>query len=308
MPTGKITKRSIDALKTDPANRSAPTKKYPEGRIKDVYLWDTELPGFAIKATGETTKTYLFQYRDKTKRTRRVTIGHHGKPWTPDKARGEANNIFAKVQLGGNPAQDKNVDRDALIISEVVEAFLQDHIAIKRKLRTSDEYRRLLTKFVLPRLGRIAVKDVNRADIASLHHSMRSTPYQANRVLAVLSSMFTWAIRHGEYIGENPCLMIEKFKETKKERFLSPAELAQLGETLNKYEKDIPVGVAAIRFLILTGTRKNECLSLRWDEVSFETGTMHLSARLRAQGYTWCKSPTGYSHCRSGPPWRLCSR
>lgn len=276
MPTGKITKRSVDALKTDLSNRSDPTKKYPKGRIKDVYLWDSEFPGFAVKATGETTKTYLFQYRDKTKRTRRVTIGHHGRPWTPDKARDEAEKIAAEIRLGGDPAKSKS-DREVLTVNQIADAFLQDHVDAKRKHRTAKEYRRLLTKRVLPKLGRLAIEDIDRADVARLHQSMRKTPYDANRALAVLSSMFTWAIRHGEYAGNNPCLLIERYKEKKNERFLSPSELAQLGEVLARHESDTPVGVAAIRFLVLTGMRKNECLTLKWDEVSFESATVHLS-------------------------------
>ena len=80
MPVGKITKRAVDA-----AN--------PSGR--DAYLWDPELTGYGLKVTPGGSRVYLVQYRlgGRRGRTRRVTIGKHGSPWTPETARKEAKGI-----------------------------------------------------------------------------------------------------------------------------------------------------------------------------------------------------------------------
>ena len=72
--TGKITKRSADTLR--PTN-------------KDCYLWDSAIKGFALKVTPRGTKTYLYEYKDNSRKTRRVTIGHHG-TITADQARNRA--------------------------------------------------------------------------------------------------------------------------------------------------------------------------------------------------------------------------
>lgn len=267
MPTGRITKRSVDALKAN--------------ATKDTYLWDTDVPGFGVKLTLRGKRTYLYQYRDKTRRTRRVTIGEHGRPWTPEKARREAAELHAQSHLARDgkapdPAQEKTERRTAETVADAIRLFLAEHVEAKRKGSTGIEYRRLLESHALPALGRTPLHDVTRADIARIHHKMRDTPYQANRMLAVLGSLFTFAIRHGLYEGANPCKHIERFPEKKKERFLSPAELARLGKVLSEHEADRPIIVGAMRLLLLTGARRGEVLGLRWDEIDYEAPCLRL--------------------------------
>ena len=74
-----------------------------------------------------------------------------------------------------------------------------------------------------------------RQDIAKLHHELASKPYQANRTLALLSKFFNWAEKHGlRPDGSNPCRHIEKYREGRRERFLSQFELARLGDALRE--------------------------------------------------------------------------
>lgn len=62
---------------------------------------------------------------------------------------------------------------------------------------------------------------------------MRKIPYQANRVIGVLSVMLAKAELRGlRPEGYNTCRGIKKFKEEKRERFLSLQELKKLGEAL----------------------------------------------------------------------------
>ena len=94
MASGKITKRALDALK--------PAKC-------DQYLWDSELAGFGLKVTPAGTKTYIVQYRlgGRRGKTRRVTIGRHGSPWTPDEARVEAKRLLGEFWAGRDPVEAK---------------------------------------------------------------------------------------------------------------------------------------------------------------------------------------------------------
>ncbi len=105
---------------------------------------------------------------------------------------------------------------------------------------------------------------------------MRNVPTQANKVLAILSKLFNWAELNGIRAGgDNPCRHIEKYPETRRERFLSPKELAALGMALNSAEES-PYAIAAVRLLVLTGARLNEILTLRWDWIDLERGTIRL--------------------------------
>ena len=108
--------------------------------------------------------------------------------------------------------------------------------------------------------GRYSIGDVKRPDIARLHHEMRAKPYQANSSSRMLSKFFGWAEKHGlRPDGSNPCRHVEKYREGRRERFLSQAELDGLGDALRQAEKDkscSPWVIAAIRLLTFTGAPK----------------------------------------------------
>jgi integrase len=122
---------------------------------------------------------------------------------------------------------------------------------------------------------------LTRPDIARLHHELSDKPYQANRVLAFLSALFNWAEKHGfRPDGSNPCRHVEKYREGRRERFLSQAELGRLGDALREAEQDkscSPWVIAAIRLLTLTGARRNEILTLRWEHVNEDHGCLMLT-------------------------------
>jgi integrase len=262
---GKITKRAVDALMpTDGA---------------EAVLWDSELKGFGVRVQRGGAKSYILHYRVGTGRgapLRKLTIGRHGSPRTPETARHEAKRLLGLVETGVDPAADKIARQEAPTMAELAERFLSEHADTKRKASTALEYKRLLHKVILPALGRRKAADVSRADVAKLHHANRSTPYQANRLLAVLSKMFNLAERWGlRQDGSNPCRHVEKFGEKKRERMLSPAELARLGDALATYDGS-PYAVAAVKLLIFTGARLGEVLGLRWDWIDFERGEARL--------------------------------
>jgi integrase len=264
MPT--LTKRHIDAAK--PA-------------AKDVYLWDSDVSGFGLKVTPAGRKVFIIQYRPQgVRRTRRVTIGRHGSPWTVDMARKEALRLLSEVAQGRDPQDDRQAQKGALTLREAVHRWLVEHVEAKRKTRTGDGYRAALNLHVLPELGGRLLRDITRPEIAKLHHGLRAKPYMANQVVRVLSSLFTWAERHGlRPDGSNPCRHIEKYREQGRERFLSPREIERLGRALRVAERSGALTIwscAAIRLLLLTGARLNEILTLRWRDVDMGASVLRL--------------------------------
>jgi len=262
---GKIMKRTVDSLKAPATGESM--------------LWDDGLKGFGVRVRPGGGKTYVFMYRAGTGRgapLRKYTIGLHGSPWTPDSARTEAERLRGLVASGEDPAAVKTERRKAETVADLAVRFLSDHVRAKRKGRTADEYERLIDKIILPALGKKKIADVTRADIARLHHAGREAPYQANRVVAVLSKMFNlaeaWGLRPD---GSNPCRHIERNPERGRERMLSPAELARLGDALATYDRSAYVP-AAVKLLLLTGARLSEILRLRWGHVDIERGEARL--------------------------------
>ena len=262
---GKITKRAVDAVKLSTGDA-------------ETVLWDTDVKGFGCRVQRGGAKSYVLHYRAGTGRgapLRKLTIGRHGSPWTPETARKEARTLLGMIQHGADPAADKIARRQAPTVADLAERFLAEHVEAKRKASTATEYRRLLTRIILPALGKRKVVDVTRHDVGRLHHGLRDAPYQANRVLAVLSKMFNlaegWGLRPD---GSNPCRHVEKFGERKRERMLSADELARLGDALAHMGS--PYAVAAVKLLVFTGARLGEVLGLRWEWIDFDRGEARL--------------------------------
>jgi len=263
----KLTKRIVDS--TGPSE-------------KDVYVWDSDIKGFGLKVTPSGRKVYIYQYRigGKRGRTRRMTLGVHGGAFTPVQARQAATVVHGQVMSGIDPAAERDKAKDGKTMAELLAKFDRDHIAVNLKSKTASDYRSTIRLHILPKLQHMLVQQVSRQDIARLHHSMRDTPYMANRVVATLSKFFNWCEKFG-YRAEysNPCRHVDKFKEKRRHRYLTTEEQVRLGETLTQIEKERLISlyaVAAIRLLNLTGARLSEILTLKWEYVNWENGTLDL--------------------------------
>jgi hypothetical protein len=265
-------------------------------------LWDTELKGFGLRVATSGTKTFLIRYRAHG-RKRFFGLGRYG-VLTPDEARKTASELLVRVTKGADPAGERKTARAASTVGELAELFLADHVETKRKGSTAKNYRGVLEKYLLPEFGTRKVYDLKRADLARLHLSMRSHPYRANYLLAVVASMYSFAGRYG-YAPEgfNPTEGTDRFPEAQRQRFLLIEEIGRLGDALRRAEttglpwqideqkptakhlpKEVnrhtvldPFAVAAIRLLILTGARLREILDARWDQVDIDRGIIHLA-------------------------------
>ena len=247
----RITKRSVDAVKADGA---------------DTVYWDGELTGFGLRVRRSGRKSYVVQTRIAGKLCW-FTIGPHG-PLNPDQARARALEILACAKKGIDP-RDADARREAEpSMADLGRRFLEEYVPVHCKPSTREEYRRSVKLFIDPVIGELRVPEVQRKDIAALHHGLRDKPYQANRTLGVLSKMFSLAEVWGWRPDvSNPCRHVKRYKEHKRERFLSPEETEQLGQVLREAEEEMPSAVAAFRLLLLTGCRMSEIRDLRWEYV-----------------------------------------
>jgi integrase len=250
----KLTKRTVDGLKP---------------RQKDYIDFDDEMPGFGVRVMPSGVKSYLIQYR-RDRHTRRFTFAKYGVT-TSDEARTHARQLLAAVSRGEDPSLVRRERRVAPTMSALCERFLNDHVRHRCKRTTQREYRRSVQLFIIPKIGGLKVVDIERRHIAELHHQLQPIPYQANRTLGVLSKIFNlaevWGLRPD---GSNPCRHVEKYKEEKRERFLSGDEMARLGQALRDAARDGSVSrpaIAAFWLLFLTGCRLAEIQTLQWQHV-----------------------------------------
>jgi len=289
--SAKLTKRTVDAATPQP------------GRY---IVWDSELKGFALRVAPSGTKTYILRYRPRGSGRagprRFIVLGRHG-AITPDEARAQAKTILGAVAAGKDPAKERSQTNTAMQVAQLVEAFINQHAKPKRKAQTAASYAALLNNCLVPKFGKRPADQVSAADISQLHLSMRDRPYQANRLVAVIASMYGFASRHGIVPrGVNPAQGIERFRESARERYLGIEELNRLGETLRLAEAEglpwrsdgdktqskhlvreenrrtvlSPEVVLAFRLLIFTGARLREILTLQWSHIDFERGLINL--------------------------------
>lgn len=272
-------------------------------RASRYVIFDSEIRGFGLRVFPSGQKSWIFEYKvdggGRKASTKRVTIGRSDE-FTPDEARKLAEKLRAQAKIGEDPQSEKIAYRKALTVSELSDDFLK-HVGSKKRVSTEAMYRDILERLVKPVIGNRKAADIKRADLARVHLALAGTPYQANRTLAVLGSMYSFAGKHGLVPeGHHPAKGIEKFDETSRERLLSAKELVRLGEAIRVAETDGipwkikpakktkhvpkakreavigPHAAAALRLLIFTGARLSEVLNLEWAHVDLERGLLLL--------------------------------
>ena len=237
----------------------------PEAGNKITY--DSEVKGFGIRVTSAGAKAFILNYRA-AGRERRITLGSFP-DWSVTDARNEAKGVKRRIDVGEDPMADRQADRAAPIGDDLADRFDAEHLS-RRRPSTQRDYRSILRLYVRPALGKMKVADVRHTDIERLHASISKTaPYRANRTVAVLSKMMALAVKW-EMRSDNPVIGIERAPEEKRERFLTPAEIARLSEALAAHPERTSAN--AVRLLLLTGARRGETLGATWSQIDISAG------------------------------------
>jgi integrase len=264
---------------------------------KDI-AWDGAVPGFGARRQQDAI-SYVLKYRAAGGRQRWYTIGRHGAPWTPEMAREEARRLLGEVAKGGDPAAEKHIVRRAVTVADLCQRYFADarvgRLLVRggrpKKAGTLLGDRGRIEDHIVPLLGRLPVAAVTKKDVEEFMHAVAAgeTARQAKtkprvrggrgvaaRTIGLLGAIFAYAVDHG-LRADNPAHRVRKFAENKRERRLSDAEYAALGEGLRQAEGTIwPPAIACTRFLALTGWRSGEAVALRWQDVDLSRRTAML--------------------------------
>ncbi len=281
---GKLSKRVVDAAKPSP------------GRY---IIWDAELPGFGLRVESTGRKTFIARYRvggGRSGAQRQATIGRYG-ILTLDQARRLARKTLGAAASGGDPVGEKRSARQpGITIAEVCDWYLEQADAgrilgrkgrpIKASTLAMDRSR--IETHVNPLIGRKPVRILTahdfeemQADIA-VGKTARSRPTQsvepnrrprggiatggqgvAARSLGMVRTILEHAVRKRLIIG-NPAKGARKLSDQKRKVRLSLDQVSLLGMAMRKAaaEGDNSIGLAVIRFLILSGFRRHEALAI----------------------------------------------
>lgn len=195
---------------------------------------------------------------------RRISIGRHGAPWTPQAARDKALEHLAAVKDGRDPLAEREAlrrppDRSRLVSAVVEEWLKRDQVGN----RSRDEVERVMRREVLPLWGERPMGDVRKRAIITLVDGIadRGAPIMANRTLAHVKRLFRWAAAR-DIIESDPATHVEKpAQETRRDRVLSDGELAAVWRAAEAV--GYPFG-SAVQLLVLTAARREEVLGLSW--------------------------------------------
>jgi integrase len=271
-----------------------------------VDYYDSTLPGFGLRVAGpsprtpEGRKTWILFYRHGATQ-KRLAFGTYPAVALAD-ARAKARTALQVLATGADPATAREAavaerERRRPSVREVAERYLAEGMASRRRPapRYVAETRRNLENHVLPRLGDRALELIQRADVKALvravadgeiaptvardkrKRGVRGGPVAANRVLAALGSMFSWAMRE-ELVATNPCTLVQPpGEEVEGDRTLAQDELADLWRAF--LAMGHPFGTF-YRLALLTGQRRSEVAGMRWADVDLDERIWTLSARM----------------------------
>lgn len=256
-----FTKAALDAL------------QLPEAGKRAVYH-DKKTTGLQVRVSGTGAKTFCVYRRIKGGQPERVTLGRYPE-MTIERARGEAAKVNAEIENGASPAKVKRAHRDEPTFGDVFDLFIPG----KRKRdgrplseRTKKDYQDSL-RIHLSKIKNTKLSQIARDDVKRLHASAtKKSPASANRALAIVSSVFNYAIDElGVYGGSNPAAKIKKNFEAPRDRFAQKDELPRLIAAM----AEDPLGDFFL-LALLTGARRSNLQAMRKSEVDLDEGVWWL--------------------------------
>ena len=246
---------------------------------KRYTIWDNRISGFGIRVAPSGRKTYIMKYRTIDGRQKKPSIGVHGNI-TCEQAKQIAKEWHGEIAAGRDPTENKMTLRQSPSIANLADRYFKEHVLVHNKRTTQDLTKIYLDKYIIPHLGALKVLSIQKEDVQRLHISMKDKPMQANRILGTLSKMMSlaedWNLRPQH---SNPVLGVQKYKEEKRERYLSNSELGRLVAYLDMCDttgKESIYITSLFRLLLLTGARLSEIKNAKWEWIDFERAVLRL--------------------------------
>jgi len=213
---------------------------------KEQIIWDLDVPGLGLRITPAGAKSFILKTRVGSGRSapvKKPTLGKVGE-LTLDQARTKARDWKALAKEGVDPSRYN--EESGRTVADLCQRYIDVHASRKR---SGDDDSSKIDQHILPRLGRRLISDVSFSDIENLHRALKTTPYAANRTIALLSKMFALAIKW-EWAVKNPVIGIERYPEEKRERYLNSTEINRLSLALSEYVASASRPSEAFRSLV----------------------------------------------------------
>jgi integrase len=241
-----------------------------EGR---TYYRDTKTPGLHLAVSNSGVRTFFLYKRIAGKPTR-LKIGRFPEVSVED-ARKEIARLTGQIAQGKNPAADRRKARAETTVGELFELYLNGHAKPHKRTWQGDQDQ--FDRYLAPSWKTRKLSQIRRADVATLHAKIgrNNGPYAANRLLALLSTMFNYAAGLG-YEGVNPAKGVKKFKEQSRDRFLRADEIQAFFEAL-AHEETPQIWQDFFTLSLLSGARRANTQAMKWADLELTRGLWKIS-------------------------------
>lgn len=263
------------------ANHQKITKTLLAGLVapaagKRRVIYDTETPKLAMRMTHTGVRAF---YVVKRLGGAMVWLKLGTFPdMTCEQARNEASKVLGEFAKGENPAAVKSAVKAEMTFGEAFDDFLErkrkrDGSAISDK--TKRDYKDLLRLYLDGIKGK-RLSAIERNEIKAIHaRTTKKSAAQADRVVAVVSAVFTFMLAHERFSGQNPAIRIQKNPAPSRDRFLQAHELAPffkaLSESTNEIMRDF------FLLALLTGARRANVSAMRWADIDLVAGVWRIA-------------------------------
>lgn len=276
---------------TLPFVRTAPIPK-----DRQIFYFDYSFPRFCLCVYPSGRKTFFVKYQNEYGKARWLKVGDF-KTMTLEDAREAATEILRDVDKNKeDPAKDKRTKKRAQTVADLCDWYLEDGCSHKKQSTIEGDRGRIDT-LIKPLIGNEPVasltqgqvitfmRDIIKGDKVYKHEKsgkprgtrrVRGGNGAAARTVQTLGAIMHFAIKQG-LIQTNPVKDVDTPKAQPRKVFLTLDEIRQLGKilqlpiwaTLHKSQCDL------IRLILLTGCRKSEITTLKWEYVDFEKQIFH---------------------------------
>jgi integrase len=246
---------------------------------------DARCLGLTFRVTSNGVRSWSLRFRHpRTRQVTRATIGKYPEI-SLQAARDKGLLLRREIAGGVNPVERKREERErasARTFAALAERYMTEHA--RRHKRTANADQRNLNLHVLPHWRNRPYEAVGRKDVIELCEGVvaKGSPIQANRVQALLSKMFSFAV-DAELVSANPCARLRKrSKETAATRVLSDDEVRLFWRQIGDRPNSRRIG-QALRLVLLTVVRVTELAGAelkefdRLDDVENATWTIPAS-------------------------------
>ncbi len=257
----------------------AKIKNLKPSQDKQYEIWDEKISGFGCRVSPKGSRSFVLVYR-LNGRSRRLTLGQYPS-LSLSEARKLAQKAKSEIVHGIDPAEKKQTKKDKTYnFEEIVNQFIE--IYAKPRNKSWHETQRILNTDFVKHWRNRDIRELTKSDVNKiLDKKAKKYPSAANHAFSAISKFFNWAVERDMLISSPSQGLSLPSPLVKRDRVLNELELVKIWKAAE--EISYPYG-NIIQLLMLTGQRRGEVSSMRWEDLNYDESRWVIPADLNKSG------------------------